>query len=44
VLVIKTPLALPYTSVFVQLDCGYWTPEAEQQLRRAMPAVPAAAP
>ena len=36
VLVLKTDLTLPYTSVFLRLDCGYWTPEAEQQLRRAM--------
>ncbi len=36
VLVLKTNLALPYTSVFLRLDCGYWTPEAEQALRDAM--------
>lgn len=36
VLLIKTPLALPYTSIFVQLDCGYWNPEAEKELRAAM--------
>ena len=38
VLVIKTDMALPYTSVFLQLDCGYWTPEAEQRLRASMAA------
>jgi len=37
VLVLKTNLALPYTSVFLQLDCGYWSAEAEQRLRQAMP-------
>jgi len=36
VLVLKTKTALPYTSVFIQLDCGYWSPEAEAELRRAM--------
>jgi hypothetical protein len=36
VLVLKTTLALPYTSVFIELDCGYWSPEAEERLRRAM--------
>lgn len=36
VLVLKTDLALPYTSVFLELDCGYWSPEAEQRLRDAM--------
>jgi hypothetical protein len=36
VLILKTNLRLPYTSVFVELDCGYWSPEAEQGLRNAM--------
>lgn len=36
VLVIKTPLALPYTSVFIELDCGYWNADAEQRLRAKM--------
>jgi hypothetical protein len=38
VLVIKTPLTIPYTSVFFQLDCGYWSPEDESRLRAAMKA------
>ena len=38
VLVIKTPLALPYTSVFLQLDCAYWNADAEKRLRNAMGA------
>jgi L-fucose mutarotase/ribose pyranase (RbsD/FucU family) len=38
VLVLKTDLTLPYTSVFVELDCRYWSPEAEGRLRRAMQA------
>jgi hypothetical protein len=38
VLIIKTDIALPYTSVFLQLDCGYWTAEAEKRLREAMAA------
>jgi L-fucose mutarotase/ribose pyranase (RbsD/FucU family) len=33
VLIIKTDLALPYTSVFFQLECGYWNAEAEKNLR-----------
>jgi D-ribose pyranose/furanose isomerase RbsD len=33
VIIIKTDLALPYTSVFLELDCGYWSAEAEQRLR-----------
>jgi len=36
VIVLKTDLALPYTSVFIELDCGYWSPEAEAALRKAM--------
>lgn len=36
IFVVKTPLTLPYTSVFIQLDCGYWGPEAEAQMRSAM--------
>jgi hypothetical protein len=33
VLVLKTDMTIPYTSVFIQLDCGYWTPEKETALR-----------
>jgi D-ribose pyranose/furanose isomerase RbsD len=33
VLIIKTNLTIPYTSVFFQLDCGYWNAEAENNLR-----------
>jgi hypothetical protein len=36
VLIIKTNLALPYTSVFMQLDCAYWPPDAEKRLRARM--------
>ena len=38
VLVLKTTLAIPYTSVFLELRCGYWTDQAERDLRRAMGA------
>ena len=40
VLIIKTNLAIPYTSVFLQLDCAYWSAEAEQKLRNSMAAQP----
>lgn len=33
VLILKTELTLPYTSVFLMLDCGYWSDEAEKRLR-----------
>ena len=36
VLLIKTPLTKPYTSVFFQLECGYWNGESEAELRKAM--------
>jgi len=36
VLVIKTNCILPYTSVFLQLDCSYWGPENEKTLREQM--------
>jgi L-fucose mutarotase/ribose pyranase (RbsD/FucU family) len=36
VLILKTNLTLPYTSVFLELGCGYWTPEAEKRLRMAV--------
>ncbi|WP_310560741.1 RbsD/FucU domain-containing protein [Flavobacterium sp.] len=36
VLIIKTNLTIPYTSVFFQLDCGYWNAEAEQNLRTSL--------
>lgn len=40
VVVLKTNLTLPYTSVFLELDCGYWTDEAEKRLREAMKKPP----
>lgn len=36
VLLLKTPHTQPYTSVFFQLECGYWSDAAEKQLRQAM--------
>jgi L-fucose mutarotase/ribose pyranase (RbsD/FucU family) len=36
VLIIKTDLTIPYTTVFLQLDCAYWGAEAESKLRAAM--------
>lgn len=36
VIIIKTDLVLPYTSVFIRLDCGYWSADAEAELRQAM--------
>lgn len=36
VLILKTNLAIPYTSVFIHLDCKYWSTEDERALRQAM--------
>ena len=33
ILLLKTNMTIPYTSVFLQLDCGYWNAEKEQRLR-----------
>jgi hypothetical protein len=35
VLVVKTTMALPYTSIFLELECGYWDARAEKRLREA---------
>ena len=36
VLIVKTNLAIPYTSVFLQLDCAYWSDAAQKRLSKAM--------
>ncbi len=36
ILLLKTDMVLPYTSVFLELDCGYWNAEKEQRLRKAI--------
>ena len=36
IFIIKTELTIPYTSVFFELDCGYWNAEAEERLRVAI--------
>lgn len=33
ILIIKTKFTIPYTSVFLELDCGYWSANAESRLR-----------
>jgi TorA maturation chaperone TorD len=36
VLILKTNMTIPYTSVFLQLDCKYWGADSEQRLRNQM--------
>jgi hypothetical protein len=38
--ILKTDLTLPYTSVFIELDCGYWDGEREAALREKLAARP----
>jgi len=47
VLVLKTKLAVPYSSVFIRLNCKYWGDDAEERLRSKMgppPPAPGEAP
>ena len=36
ILILKTDLAIPYTSVFIRLDCGYWNGDQENEMRERM--------
>lgn len=36
VLVLKTPFTLPYSSIFIRLNCGYWNDASEKRLRNAL--------
>jgi len=36
VLLLKTTMTVPYTSVFFQLDCAYWSADQENRLRQAL--------
>ena len=36
ILVLKTNCVIPYSSVFLELDCGYWSAEKEKMLRSKM--------
>jgi hypothetical protein len=36
ILILKTTMKIPYTSVFLQLECGYWSEEAERRLRAGL--------
>jgi hypothetical protein len=44
VLVLKTRMTIPYTSVFIRLDCKYWSGEAEKRMRAKMSAAQRAQP
>ena len=36
VLVLKTTMTVPYSSVFIRLDCKYWSADAEKRMRTRM--------
>ena len=36
ILVLKTNMTIPYTSVFIRLDCKYWSADAEKRMRAKM--------
>lgn len=36
ILLLKTDMTIPYTSVFINLECGYWDAEREAALRKAI--------
>lgn len=36
ILVIKTNSCIPYSSVFMRLNCGYWSQEREEQFREKL--------
>ena len=36
VIIIKTPLTMPYTTTFFQLDCAYWNGDQQQKLDQKM--------
>jgi len=38
VLILKTTMTIPYTSVFLRLGCKYWNDADEKELRKAMSA------
>jgi hypothetical protein len=38
VLVLKTTLTIPYTTIFFELDCGYWGENEEKTLRAGLKA------
>jgi len=36
VLVLKTTMTIPYSSIFIRLDCKYWSADAEKRMRARM--------
>jgi len=36
VVIFKSNLTIPYTSVFLEFDCGYWNEDAEKRVRNSL--------
>jgi hypothetical protein len=36
ILLLKTTMMIPYTTLFIRLECGYWPAAAEKRLRRKL--------
>ena len=36
VIILKTDCTIPYTTVFIELDCGYWNARQEERLRKSL--------
>ena len=36
IIILKTDMTIPYTSVFINLDCAYWDDEKQAKLKKAM--------
>jgi len=36
VIILKTTMTIPYSSVFIRLDCKYWSADAEKRMRARM--------
>ncbi|MGA2218091.1 MAG: hypothetical protein ABSG51_08390, partial [Terracidiphilus sp.] len=36
ILILKSTLTIPYSSIFLELDCGYWNSDSETRLRSAL--------
>lgn len=36
VLVLKTKLVMPYTSLFIELDCKYWNKDNQEKLEKTL--------
>lgn len=36
ILILKTTMTIPYSSVFIRLDCKYWSADAEKRMRSRM--------